>query len=103
MLLDAPPENHWIKIKLIGTRSNRSAIGNRMLVHYGSKLQAQQLLSQSSYLTCNYPRLHLCVSAEAKVDLEVYWPSGLHERFPASAPHEPITLLVGSGPVASKG
>ncbi|HTM14837.1 MAG TPA: VCBS repeat-containing protein, partial [Bryobacteraceae bacterium] len=44
---DVRGDNHWLKIKLIGTQSNRSAIGARVVVHYGGKKQSQQLLSQS--------------------------------------------------------
>jgi len=52
---DAPDGNHWIKIKLQGTKSNRSAIGARAFLHYGGKVQAQTLPSQSSYLSANDP------------------------------------------------
>ncbi len=38
---DAPSGNHWIKVRLEGTKSNRSAIGSRVLVRYGGKVQAQ--------------------------------------------------------------
>jgi enediyne biosynthesis protein E4 len=34
---DAPAGNHWIKVRLEGTKSNRSAIGARVLVRYGGK------------------------------------------------------------------
>jgi hypothetical protein len=34
---DAPSGNHWIKIRLEGTKSNRSAIGARVLVRYGGQ------------------------------------------------------------------
>ena len=34
---DAPPGNHWIKVRLEGTKSNRSAIGARVVVRYGGK------------------------------------------------------------------
>ncbi|MGA7856613.1 MAG: CRTAC1 family protein, partial [Terracidiphilus sp.] len=55
---DAPPGNHWIKIRLEGTKSNRSAIGARVLARYGGKVQAQELLSQSGFLSASDPRLH---------------------------------------------
>src|SRR5206468_545881 len=45
---DVMGDNHWIKIKLIGVKSNRSAIGARITAHYGGKVQAQEVLSQSS-------------------------------------------------------
>ena len=50
--------NHWLKVKLTGVESNRSAIGARVTVRYGDKIQAQEVLSQSSYLSVNDSRLH---------------------------------------------
>lgn len=76
---DAPPGNHWIKVKLIGTKSNRSGIGARVVVHYGGRVQAQQLLSQSSYLSSNDPRLHFGLGAATRADVEIFWPSGMRE------------------------
>jgi enediyne biosynthesis protein E4 len=78
---DAPPQNHWLKLKLIGTKSNRSAIGSRVRVKYGVKVQAQQLLSQSSYLSSNDPRLHFGLGKETNADVEVHWPSGRVDSF----------------------
>jgi hypothetical protein len=96
---DAPRDNHWIKIKLIGTKSNRSAIGARIVIRYGNKIQAQQLLSQSSYLSANDPRLHFGLGDEKKVDLTVYWPNGLPEYVRNVAANQLITIQEGSGVV----
>jgi enediyne biosynthesis protein E4 len=51
-------KQNWLKVKLEGVQSNRSAIGPRVLVHYGGKVQAQALVSQSSFYSSNDPRLH---------------------------------------------
>jgi hypothetical protein len=96
---DAPADNHWIKIKLIGTKSNRSAVGARIVVRYGNKIQAQQLLSQSSYLSANDPRLHFGLGDEKKVDLAIYWPNGLQEYVHNVAANQLITIQEGSGVV----
>ncbi len=56
---DAPRSNHWLKLRLEGTRSNRSAIGARVVVRYGHRVQVQELLSQSSYLFVQRPALTL--------------------------------------------
>jgi enediyne biosynthesis protein E4 len=96
---DAPADNHWIKIKLIGTKSNRSAIGARIVIRYGNKMQAQQLLSQSSYLSANDSRLHFGLGDEKKVDLAIYWPNGLHEYVHNVAANQLITVQEGSGVV----
>ena len=44
------PARHWLKVKLIGVKSNRSAIGARVTVSYGGKLQAQEVLSSVELL-----------------------------------------------------
>jgi enediyne biosynthesis protein E4 len=96
---DAPADNHWIKIKLMGTKSNRSAIGARIVIRYGNKMQAQQLLSQSSYLSANDPRLHFGLGDEKRVDLAIYWPNGLEEYVHNVAANQLITIQEGSGVV----
>ena len=73
---DLRGKNHWIKVKLIGTKSNRSAIGTRVVMHYGGKTQAQSVLSQSSYFSANDPRLHFGFGSAATADIDIYWPNG---------------------------
>ncbi|HSS99669.1 MAG TPA: CRTAC1 family protein [Terriglobales bacterium] len=87
---DVNNKSHWLKIKLIGTKSNRSAIGARVLVHYGKKIQVQEVLSQSSFYSVNDSRLHFGLGAETSVDIEIRWPSGLQEKFKAV----PIDILL---------
>jgi hypothetical protein len=99
---DAPPGNHWIKIRLEGTKSNRSAIGARVLVHYGGKVQVQELLSQSSFLSSNDPRLHFGLGAVTTVDIEVHWPSGQVEQIKSVAADQLLTLREGAGQVKSR-
>jgi hypothetical protein len=94
---DAPDGNHWIKVKLEGTKSNRSAIGARALLHYGGKVQAQTLLSQSSYLSANDPRLHFGMGAAATADLEIHWPSGTVERHEGLQAGQLVTIREGRG------
>src|SRR5262245_16185009 len=55
---DLRVKQSWLKVKLEGVKSNRSAIGARVLVRYGGKVQAQVVHSQSSYYSSNDPRLH---------------------------------------------
>src|SRR6185295_9474289 len=73
---------HWIKVKLIGTKSNRSAIGSRVIASYGGKKHAQELTAQSSYYSVNDPRLHFGLGEWTKVGLTVRWISGGVEEFP---------------------
>lgn len=99
---DLRGKQNWIKVKLEGVKSNRSAIGGRVLVRYGGKVQAQAVLSQSSFYSCNDPRLHFGLGAAASVDIEIYWPNGLHERFKNVQVNQLVTLREGSGIVPSK-
>lgn len=99
---DCPKENHWVKVRLEGTKSNRSAIGARVLARYGTKVQAQSLLSQASYMSANDPRLHFGLGGETKVDLEIHWPSGLVEKYPGLAADRLITITEGKGVVPGR-
>jgi hypothetical protein len=100
---DAPSGNHWIKVKLEGVKSNRSAIGARVLAHYGGKTQAQSVMSQTSYLSVNDPRLHFGLGAVDVVDIEVHWPSGLTETYKHVPANQFVTIREGVGIVKGKG
>ena len=100
---DLEGKQNWIKIKLEGVKSNRSAIGARVLVHYAGKVQAQAVLSQSSFYSCNDSRLHFGLGASDSVDVEIFWPNGLHEKFKTVAVNQLLTLREGVGIVPSRG
>jgi hypothetical protein len=73
---DVTGGNHWIKVKLIGVKSNHSAIGARVVTRYGGKMQAREVLAQSSFYSVDDRRLHFGLGPEKTVDLEIRWPSG---------------------------
>jgi hypothetical protein len=99
---DAPAGNHWLKLRLKGTKSNRSAIGARVLVRYGGKVQVQCVTSQSSYVSSNDPRLHFGLGAATTADIEVYWPSGATEIHSAVRANQFLALKEGSGAAQSE-
>jgi hypothetical protein len=98
---DAPASNHWLKVRLIGTKSNRSAIGANVLVRYGQKTQAQQLLSQSSYLSSNDPRLHFGLGDSTKADIQIRWPNGMIESAKDVTANQLVTFREGSGIIST--
>jgi hypothetical protein len=100
---DLSGKTNWIKVKLEGTKSNRSAIGARVLAHYGDKVQAQAVMSQSSFFSSNDPRLHFGLGSSTTADIQVHWPSGLHESFKQIPSNRLITIKEGVGPVANRG
>jgi len=100
---DLTGKQNWIKILLEGVKSNRSAIGARVLVHYGNKVQAQARVSQSSYYSSSDPRLHFGIGESKVMDLDIYWPNGLHERHNAIPANQLVTIREGKGIVNNKG
>jgi enediyne biosynthesis protein E4 len=94
---DVPSGNNWLKVRLQGTKSNRSAIGARVLVLYGGKVQAQTVLSQSSYLSCNDPRLHFGLGAATAAEVEIHWPSGGMETVKDVRSNQLVLIREGAG------
>jgi len=62
---------------LVGTKSNKMAIGARLTVRAGRLVQFNEVRAGGSYLSQNDPRLHFGLGAEGKIDeVEIKWPSG---------------------------
>jgi enediyne biosynthesis protein E4 len=99
---DVPSGNHWLKVRLEGTKSNRSAIGSRVLLHYNDKVQAQSVTSQTSYLSANDPRLHFGLGKATIADIEIYWPSGAKESYKSIAADQLVTIQEGKGIVKGR-
>ncbi|HLH04736.1 MAG TPA: CRTAC1 family protein [Bryobacteraceae bacterium] len=94
---DLSGTNHWLKIKLTGTKSNRSAIGARVTVRYGDKLRAQTVLAQSSYLSVNDRRLHFGLGKLASADIEIRWPNGDIEHIANVSSNQLVHIAEGRG------
>ncbi|HVX65663.1 MAG TPA: CRTAC1 family protein [Bryobacteraceae bacterium] len=99
---DITGKNHWIKVKLVGTKSNRSAIGGRVLVKYGGKQQLQEVVGQSSFLSVSDRRLHFGLGAIDTVDVEIRWPNGVVETHAKVPADQLVTIKEGSGIVSSQ-
>jgi hypothetical protein len=94
---DVSGGNHWLKVRLVGTRSNRSAIGSRVMARYGGRQQVQEVMAQSSFYSVNDPRLHFGLGAETSVDLTIRWISGAVETIPRVRANQSITVREGKG------
>jgi hypothetical protein len=94
---DVAGGGHWLKVKLIGVRSNRSAIGATVVAAYGGRRQAQAVTAQSSYLSVNDRRLHFGLGTASVADLEIRWPSGGRESLKAVPADRLITVREGEG------
>jgi hypothetical protein len=93
---DTTNQNRWITIKLVGVKSNRSAIGARLRCVAGDLKQIDEVRSGGSYLSQNDLRVHFGLGKARKVDLlEVRWPSGQVDRLRDIPPDQFITLREG--------
>ncbi len=76
---------NWLKVKLVGRKSNRSAIGAQVLLTYGGRRQLQEVLSQSGFLSNSDSRLHFGLGTAKTADIRVRWPSGQRNTFSSMA------------------
>jgi enediyne biosynthesis protein E4 len=94
--------NHWIAIRIIGTKSNRDGIGARISVTADKRTMVDEVRSGSSYNSSSDMRVHFGLGSATKVDsLQIRWPSGLQERFDNLPVDSIQTLKEGSGTAIS--
>ncbi len=85
---------HWLTLKLIGTKSNRDAIGARVTARTGGKVQYHYLRGGGSYLSVNDRRIHLGLGEATVVDtIEIAWPSGTKQTLEKVQPVNRILTI----------
>jgi hypothetical protein len=90
--------NHRVLFKLVGTKSNRAAIGARVTVRTGAIQQIDEVRGGGSYLSQNDLRLHFGLGAASKIDsVEIRWPDGDVETLRNVAADAIHTLVEGAG------
>ena len=94
---DVTGGGHWLKVQLIGVKTNRSGIGSRVTVRYGTRQQAQELTGQSSFYSGNDKRLHFGLGSETVAHLSIRWTNGQTENIPNVAVDQLVTIREGSG------
>ena len=99
---DVAGSNLWLKVKLVGSKSNRSAIGARVVVKAGESTQTQEVQSQSSFLSCNDFRLHFGLDQAKSAEVKIRWPTGEWQTLTNVTPNQLITVKEGTGIVSPK-
>ncbi|MGB6199220.1 MAG: CRTAC1 family protein [Candidatus Acidiferrales bacterium] len=95
--------NNSLRIKLVGTRSNRDGIGAVVRVAAGSDIQSKTLSSGSSYLSSSELVLTFGLGSHAQADsVDLYWPSGQTDHLTSLAANQIVTVKEGQGVVSSK-
>ena len=79
-------QNHWLGLRLVGTISNRDAIGARVTLRGHKRDWVDEVRSGSSFNSSNDLRLHFGLGAAPGISsIEVQWPNGHKESFPPPA------------------
>jgi enediyne biosynthesis protein E4 len=98
---DAASNNSWLKVKCVGTRSNRSAIGARVLCTANEKTYVDEVRSGGSYLSQNDLRIHFGLGSATSAALEIRWPSGAVDRAQLDSLNRIVTFTEGRGITAA--
>jgi enediyne biosynthesis protein E4 len=99
-----PPQGHWLRIKTVGTRSNRDGFGGRIEVRTGNLVQNAEVRANSSFESASDPRLHFGLGAARVVDsIVVRWPSGKVDSIVNQAVDQELIIEEGKGVVPLTG
>jgi hypothetical protein len=90
--------NHWLGIRLIGTKSNRDGIGARLKLVAGDFTSYDQAKGSMSYCSAQDPRIYFGLGSHAKIDsLEILWPNGTNDFLRDIATDQIITVEEAKG------
>jgi hypothetical protein len=103
--LDGPPtllrndggnRNHWLRVRCVGSRSNRSAVGTRLVLRAGGRQQTREVKAGTSYLSHNDLAVHFGLGTNDQIDwLEIRWPSGKIDRVEKRKVNQVLTVEEG--------
>lgn len=89
---------HWLQVKLIGTTSNRDAIGARISVYTASQQLIEEIAGGSGYASQNSLRQHFGLGAADNIDsLLILWPNGTAETYYDLAVDQALTFVENEG------
>lgn len=95
--------NQSLRIKLVGTKSNRDGIGAIVRVTTAGEKQWQMMRSGSSYLSASELVLTFGLGSKTKVDaIEIEWPSGQSEKLSNIPAGQTVTIAEGKGVIAAR-
>jgi hypothetical protein len=97
-------KRNWLQVELVGAKSNRDAIGARIMIQVNGSLQARELVAGDSYGSQSSLRQHFGLNHHNKVDkLIVHWPtSGITQEFANVAANRIIEITEGNNCLVEK-
>ncbi len=85
--------HHWVRLRLVGTRSNRDAIGAWVKARVGNRTLSRQVMPTRSYLSQVELPITIGLGKRDRVDgLEILWPSGTTQKL-TSVPIDSLTTI----------
>ena len=91
---DSRNTSNWLQVKAVGTQSNRSAIGARLVLRTGTGIQSAEVRSGSGYLSQSELPVHFGLGATTQVDrLTIYWPSGKQQVLEDIPANQRLTVI----------
>ena len=95
---DSTLRNNWMKVRVIGVKSNRSGIGARIVCKpEGQHPQVDEVRSGGSYLSQSDLRVHFGLATATHAEIEVHWPSGQVDRVSPVPANRLVTIVEGRG------
>ena len=95
---DGGNRNHWLRVKLVGAKSNRDGIGAKVTVTSGGQKQWSVVRSGSSYCSQSELPLTFGLGSATTVDsIEVAWPSGTVDKLGKTQANQLLTVTEGAG------
>jgi hypothetical protein len=89
---------HWLRIKTIGTKSNRDGFGARVEMTADGSTRYAEVRAGSSFESSSDPRVHFGLGAATKVDsIVIHWPSGQVDKLGPEAVDHELVVREGSG------
>jgi enediyne biosynthesis protein E4 len=86
--------NHWFGLQLVGTQSNRDAIGAIVTLTAASGTQMRQLKGGASFASSSQPGLHFGLGPDRVIEqVEIRWPSGLVQRLKNPEPNQWLRVV----------
>jgi hypothetical protein len=99
----AAKTNHWIALHLVGTKSNRDAIGAHIKLTAGDFTSYDQTKGGMSYCSTQDPRVYFGLGNHQRVDsIEIWWPSGEKETLSNVPVDVILTVVEGKGVSANR-
>jgi hypothetical protein len=95
---EAPTPGHWLRIKTIGTKSNRDGFGVRVEITADGSIRYAEVRAGSSFESSSDPRLHFGLGSATRVEsILIRWPSGRVDKFGPEAADQELVVEEGRG------